>query len=165
MELYLVRHGIAVSLGEAGTENDDDRVLSDKGLRRTRAMAQALKALESAPQTIWSSPLPRARQTAEILAEALTPEHGMRLAPALTPNVQGRASFEWLAGLPPCDSLMLVGHSPGMERLASLLLTGRATLKTDFKKAAVMRLWCEGPLRLGAATLEWFLPPGIVRKL
>ena len=165
MELYLVRHGIAVSLGEAGTESDEDRMLSEKGLRRTRAVARALTQLDCQPNAVWSSPLPRARQTADIMAEYLTPENGVRLTPLLEPDVTSRKTMEWLTSLPEADALMLVGHMPGLERLASCLLTCRATMNAAFKKAAVMHLWFEGPVQAGAATLEWFLPPAILRKM
>src|SRR5262249_48637670 len=69
MRLYLMRHGPA---GERATWTDDDqlRPLTEKGDRRMRSAAEGLKLLNPVVDTLLSSPLVRARQTAEIVGAA-----------------------------------------------------------------------------------------------
>ncbi len=68
MDLVLFRHADALNVGEAGIKTDEERPLSDKGKVRAKASARGLKALGLKPDLILSSPLVRARQTAEIVA-------------------------------------------------------------------------------------------------
>ena len=68
MKIFLVRHGIAVDLGEHGVKSDADRMLSTVGKRRVKDIALALKRLGAVPERIASSPLTRARETAEIFS-------------------------------------------------------------------------------------------------
>ena len=71
MNLFILRHGIAVEPGTPGFENDADRPLIPKGERRLRAAAAAMKKMELSFDLILSSPFVRARQTAEIVAREL----------------------------------------------------------------------------------------------
>ena len=73
MKLALIRHAEAVVLGEQGTTADFDRMLTELGRRQAAALAQALQRIGCIPGLILTSPLVRAWQTAEILAETLTP--------------------------------------------------------------------------------------------
>ena len=70
MHILLVRHAIAAPLSSPA-ERDEDRQLTDLGKRRFRIVAEALRRIAPKPSTILTSPLIRARQTAEILAKTL----------------------------------------------------------------------------------------------
>ena len=72
-ELYLLRHGIAVDPVSSGMP-DDARPLTEKGIKRMRQIAGGLRTLDLELEAIVSSPLVRAKETAEIVAVAL----GMR---------------------------------------------------------------------------------------
>ena len=68
MEVYLIRHGIAA---ERGTySNDDERPLVDKGINKTKKVAKSLREIGVVFDVICTSPLVRAKQTADILFEA-----------------------------------------------------------------------------------------------
>jgi phosphohistidine phosphatase len=69
--IYLVRHGIAVDHQDRGPLADDDRPLTDKGRRRFRRAARAFARLGETPDFVFTSPLVRAAQTAELLVAAL----------------------------------------------------------------------------------------------
>src|SRR5215207_9309159 len=69
MEIYVVRHAIAVEQGTPGYESDSQRPLTDKGRRKMRQIARALRNLGVEFDLILSSPYVRARETAEILAD------------------------------------------------------------------------------------------------
>ena len=71
IRIYLVRHGIAVDHEDRGNLDDDDRPLTGKGRRRFRRTARAFARLGEPLDFIFTSPLARAVQTAEILAGAL----------------------------------------------------------------------------------------------
>src|SRR5438105_10768988 len=68
IRVYLVRHGIAVNPADSGGLPDDDRPLTGKGRRRFRRAARAFARLGELPDFLFTSPLIRAAQTAEILA-------------------------------------------------------------------------------------------------
>ena len=71
MNLYLLRHGIAVDPSKPGIARDAERPLLPKGKRRLRQIAEAMGALGISFDVILSSPYERAKQTAEIVAKSL----------------------------------------------------------------------------------------------
>jgi phosphohistidine phosphatase len=160
MELYIVRHGIAEEKFPDGT--DAARALTDEGRRKTARAARGLAALGVRPDLIVSSPLLRARQTAEVLAEALRPAEGIAEAQWLSPGIPPAGTVRQLARLAH-RSVLLVGHMPDVSALASLLLTGRPSADIVFKKAAVCALSFDGRARAGCARLEWLLQPRHLR--
>ena len=164
MQIYLVRHGIAVDIGTHDVTRDEDRMLSDEGLRRTRWAALGIKELCGRVPRVISSPLIRAKETAAILAEVLgsaqTVEACLELAPAgdLT-RLIGR-----LESMGP-DPVMLVGHMPDLGQLASMLLSGTPHLNIQFKKAACCCISFPGPVRPGQGGLAWHMPPQALRSI
>lgn len=162
MEICLVRHAIAVERGTPGYEADALRPLTPKGRDRMREAARGLATLVT-PQLILTSPLLRARQTAEIVAAAY------RLAPPketeFLANGDDRSLLHELAELD-AASVLLVGHEPYMSGTLALLLTGdSSTMSTDYKKGAAALVTCGGEPEPGNCVLEWFLPPSALRLL
>ena len=86
MNLYILRHGIAVEHGAAGYEKDSERPLTGKGERKVWMIAEAMEAMKISFDLILSSPLVRARQTAEIVAEALKAKKRLELTDTLAPQ-------------------------------------------------------------------------------
>lgn len=120
--LYLLRHGLANAL-EPGAVSDHERVLSPEGIERTTAAASALRRLRISPVAIWTSPLPRTLQTAQIVATALNlPAPLVREELAIDNGAEG--VLKALGGVR-VPSLMLVGHNPDLQILAALLLGAR----------------------------------------
>ena len=164
MQIYLVRHGIAVDIGTHDVTRDQDRMLSDEGLRRTRWAALGIKELCGRVPRVISSPLIRAKETAEIMAEVLgsaqTVEVCLELAPAgdLT-RLIGQLEF-----MGP-DSVMLVGHMPDLGKLASMLLSGTHHLNIEFKKGACCFISFPGAVRPGQGRLEWLMQPKALRSI
>ena len=123
-ELYLVRHGIAAERAEGG---DQARPLTADGVSRLRAEAAGLAALEVDWDLILTSPLVRARQTAEVLAEVMknaTTVVTSALAPLATPE----DTLSEIGRHAEHTRLALVGHEPNMGEVAARLLAqiGRA---------------------------------------
>src|SRR5260370_30768905 len=124
MNLYILRHGIAVEHGAAGYENDDERPLTGKGERKMWAIAEAIEALEICFDSILSSPLVRARQTAEIVADALKCKKRLELTDTLSPQPGTKPLIEYLQDQRALDDILLVGHEPFLSQLISLLVSG-----------------------------------------
>lgn len=148
--LYLVRHGKA----EDGAD-DASRRLTDGGRRAVRHVAGRLQGAEVQIDRIEHSGLERARETAEILAAAVSGQV-VEVSDLHPEDRVDRVSARLLDT--DVSSLMLIGHLPFMARLASYLLTGQEDAGIlHFKTSAVACLSIDS----GQWTLEWFLPPGM----
>ena len=86
MNLFLLRHGLAVERAEFHFASDHLRPLTPKGKRQLRKIATAMRAMELRFDVILSSPLVRARQTAEIVAADLKLEKRLVFADELKPG-------------------------------------------------------------------------------
>ena len=168
-ELLLLRHGIAEERA-IGLE-DAQRSLTPEGRERTRHQLARLEALGLHCDLVLSSPLVRARQTAELaVAAGLAPE--LELAAALAPLADPLPLLErWLGAVSPRPGwrrLALVGHEPDLSTLAALLIgvpMARAPQALQLKKAGVALLQWPGtpPMDLlGSARLELLLPPRVL---
>ncbi len=162
MQICLVRHAIAVERGTPGYEADALRPLTPRGRDRMRDAARGLATLFT-PQLILTSPLLRARQTAEIVAAAY------RLAPPKETeslaNGDDRALLHELGDLD-AESVLLVGHEPYISATLTLLLTGgSSSMSVDYKKGAAALISCSGEVEPGNCWLEWFIPPSALRAL
>jgi phosphohistidine phosphatase len=161
VNLYLLRHGIAVDPGAPGYENDSERPLLPKGERRLRSAAAAMEKLELSFDLILSSPLTRARQTAEIVAVELKLRKRLELSDDLAPGGSFKALVQKLNGFEPApENVLLVGHEPGLSRLISLLVSGGADAAAiEMKKGGLCKLEA-GELRHGrCAQIAWLLTP------
>jgi phosphohistidine phosphatase len=160
MNLYLLRHGLAVEPGSPGYATDADRPLTAEGERKMERIAEAMKALELSFDLILSSPYLRARQTAEIVAKTLKARKRLELADVLTPAHGPERVVAHLKSLAPTpQDALLVGHEPGLSELISFLVGGGADLAITMKKGGLCKLAAE-PLTAGhCASLEWLLTP------
>ena len=84
MKLYLLRHGDAVETGDPKFK-DAERPLTPKGIQRTKQLAHALQQMEISFEAMLSSPLVRARETAEIVVRGLESSGKLELTDSLTP--------------------------------------------------------------------------------
>ena len=138
-ELYLVRHGLA---GVSRPSRDDrSRPLTRSGVRRTRAVARRLLEAGLRVDTLLSSPLVRARQTADILcAVGLAPRP--ETFPPLAPGGDVAVFLRWLRRWQRKRKrrLGLVGHMPDLGAWAEVLLFGEARGRLVLKKAGVLGL-------------------------
>jgi phosphohistidine phosphatase len=162
MLLLLVRHADAGERDPEQWPDDRERPLTSKGRKVQRRVSKALGEFGLVPTHLLTSPWLRAAQTAEVLAETLNIPHPTIPCEALA----GPPELSRLAddiGEPGSDSIVaLVGHSPWIEELAALLLTGKPTsLRVDYPKSGVMGIDLERPTA-GAGELRFFLRPKMV---
>jgi phosphohistidine phosphatase len=163
MDLFLLRHGIAAELGAPGAKTDAERPLTAEGRRKLRGVAAAMRLLKLEIDHVFSSPLVRARQTAEIIARELRTSP-VELLEALQPAGTPREVLRALKPFASAGSILLVGHEPNLGELATTLLGGAAGSRVAFKKAGLCRLECTA-LAPGRGCLHWLLTPGQMLRL
>jgi phosphohistidine phosphatase len=163
MNLYIMRHAEA----EAGVESggDEARVLTARGRVRTREAASGLRALGLRFDTILTSPLLRAAETAELVADEYSNNPPPQVLPALSPEVSAREAIAALAPFTPHDRVLIVGHEPQLSKLVGSLLTSSANVAIRFKKGACVALAMSEAVEPGAAELRWMLTQRQLRKL
>lgn len=163
IELLLVRHAIAA---DRGPEFPDDRLrpLTPAGTARWRKAVAGLRALQVEVDLVLTSPLVRARETADLLAAGLEGKPAVEETAALAPGAEAAAITQVIARIGRRHRrLALVGHEPDLGELAARLLRARGAL--EFKKGAVCRIDVDVATPGGPGTLRWFLPPRVLRKL
>lgn len=159
MKLYILRHADAGEASAEGYTTDAARVLTPKGIKRTRQLANALRQMEITFDVILSSPLIRAQQTAEIVARSLRKEKHMRHAGQLAPDGSLSDVLALIESVrAKAGSILLVGHEPSLSHLISLLCTGGPNLGLTLKKGGLCRLELN-EAKPGSASLEWLLGP------
>ena len=160
--VYFIRHGIAA---ERGTFQDDgQRPLIEKGIIKTTKIAQHLGAVGLKFNTLLTSPLVRARQTAELLCqEGLAEEY--QLFEPLAPEGSLENWLHWLANWQSRNhtSLALVGHEPDLSNWAQQLVHGESNHQWVLKKAGVIGVEVpEAHNAIGHSQLFWLAPPRLM---
>lgn len=118
MKIYLVRHGEAVSEDDAGS--DRDRWLNANGREAVRVLGRLLRETKVEPDAIVCSPLPRATQTAELLAQSLDYLGVIASLRSLEPAAQpARAAAEIQQH---GQAVIVVGHEPSISMLGAHIL-------------------------------------------
>lgn len=153
MILYFLRHGRA---GEARSTDDASRELTDDGIAALRAAAPTWRRLNLRPDLVLSSPLARARQTAELVCEAVggTPTVDDRLAPGAAWSDFARA----MAAQPDARRVLFVGHEPDLSRTI-VELTGAAAVR--MRKGGLACLEFYGVPEPGGAEIAWLIDPDL----
>lgn len=131
-----MRHADAVA--ETLALRDPHRHLSSHGRTQARALGDRLRWHDCAPSQIWSSPLVRAVQTAELVALGLGLDTPVEALPHLAPDGSARDVANAVRALPADTAVMLVGHEPSISAIGALLVGA-----TDFEaldKAQAVRI-------------------------
>jgi phosphohistidine phosphatase len=161
-ELLLVRHGVAEERGDAWPD-DTKRPLTDDGLSRMRKAARGLARIGVVVDVVLTSPLVRARQTAEILTAAIDPRPSLVSVDALAPDGSYAALVAELEKYARKTRMALVGHEPGIGELAARLIGSRGSIA--FKKGAVCLIAVDDIPPSDPGELRWLLTPKILRAL
>jgi phosphohistidine phosphatase len=164
MNLYLVRHADARPAGEQGITVDEDRPLSEDGLRQARALGQALKRLGITLNHILTSPLRRAVDTAGELARGLQlPPEAVQSCNQLSPDQSSKKLAKELLKVEG-ENLLLVGHEPDLGQHTAWLM-GSKKARVELAKGAVACVECDGAPQKGAGALRWLLTPKVLTAL
>ena len=156
MILYFLRHGLA---GDriSWQEGDHVRPLSDKGKERMHQEAGKIASLDLGIDCIITSPLTRALQTAQIVAEHLGMQDDLIVDERLAPGFDHDSLAEILHAYPKVKSLLLVGHEPDFSETISAIIGGGRIVckKGSLAKVNIAEETMEG-------VLEWLAPPGLL---
>jgi len=167
MELFLLRHGIAVERGDLDYQNDADRPLTAKGRRELRQTAAALRKMKLGFDLILSSPILRARQTAEIIAAELKLVKRLEFSDDLKHGGDVKRMVAELNRRKPApEKVLLVGHEPDMGELIALFVTGKTDAGFALKKGGLAKLEIVRKLSAGrCAILNWLLTPKLMERM
>jgi phosphohistidine phosphatase len=160
MNIFILRHGIALERDDWKGKDDSLRPLTREGEKQLQKISRALKKMKLEFDLILSSPYARAKTTAEIVADKLKLKKRLKLSEALIAEGEPEQVVNEITALkPPPEYLLLVGHEPYLSQLISQLISGDAGMNIDFKKAGLCRLKVD-ELRFGrCATFCWLLTP------
>lgn len=162
MELYLLRHGIAVERGTPGFKKDSGRPLTQEGKEKMHQIAEAMLGMELRFDLILSSPYVRAEQTANIVAGDLDEE--VTFTRFLEPGGNALRLISQINDESP-QRVLLVGHEPDLSQLISVLITGGSVAGIELKKGGLCKLTTDKLVFGRCATLDWLLTPKQLRQL
>ena len=161
MELYFLRHARAMKR-EEWTGPDERRPLTAKGAALMQREAVALAKLDLRLDLIVTSPLERARHTAEITAKALGMKKRVVQSTALAPGFSVQKLARFLASRPKVSRVMFVGHEPDFSQVLSELTGGGRII---CRKGCFARVDIAGTtFSRGSGRLIWLLQPEVLAK-
>ncbi len=154
MILYFLRHGDAGT--QASGMADDERLLTDDGIAALRSAAPLWRRLNLRPDVVLTSPLARARQTADLFCEAIGGE------PIADDGLRPGASWGNLARAmsvhPDARRVLFVGHEPDLSS-AIAELSGAGSVR--MRKGSLACLEFYGVPEPGAGEIAWLLDPDL----
>ena len=161
MQLYFLRHGKAVEPGGPDACDDASRALTPDGITEIEAEAEVLDRLGVRPDVIWTSPLLRARQTAEIVARRLGLEKRLMETELLAPGCDLDRLRKLLERQGTVERVMLVGHEPDFSSMVGDLISARG-VAMELKKGGLAVVQLDGSVRAGKGVLRWLVPPKLL---
>jgi phosphohistidine phosphatase len=165
MNLYIVRHAIAVERGTPGYEDDSQRPLTDGGLKKMKKITKGLDRLGIELDVILTSPYVRARDTAKILGDRFNMTDKIFFSENLIPPGNFEALVFEIHEKYDLANVALVGHEPMLSSLISWLMTGDINARMTLKKGGVAYLTSDSVFQDGRASLEWLLTPAQMVQL
>jgi len=163
-QLYVMRHGIAVARGDPNFPDDTKRPLTPEGKKKLRGVARGLFRLGLCIDSIISSPLVRASETAAVVAEVLAPGVKVESSDFLRPGGSLQALLTSLAKRPDHRSVLIIGHEPDLSDSAAKLI-GNARANFQFKKGGCCRIDFDRFPPRPPGKLIWWLTPRVMRKI
>jgi phosphohistidine phosphatase len=161
MIIYFLRHANAgESLSNA--KKDEKRALDRDGIEQCGLVGRALVALDSSVDTIVSSPLKRATQTASLVGNELGYEGKLQLEDALRPGASFADFRRLLEKYVRQEAILVVGHNPNLsEFLGRTISEPGCEAAIELKKGAVAKV----EMGRGGAVLHWCVSPKVLRLL
>jgi phosphohistidine phosphatase len=163
MQLYIVRHGIAIDREDPKCPPDPDRYLTEEGIEKTKQVAKGIAALGATADLLMSSPYVRAMQTAEIFADALDyAKQKIRRTDLLLPGSEATLFYRELAKDKQSSTVFCFGHAPQLDDLIAVGLGSKHPV-TSLKKAGVALLELKR-MSPPSGELVWLATPKLLRR-
>lgn len=161
MIVYFLRHANAGN-HLANPKKDEKRALDKEGIEQCGYVGRALASLDVQVDTVISSPLKRATQTAALVGNELGHEGKLQIDPALRPQGTFAEFRKLLDKYARQEAIMVVGHNPNLsEFLGRIITDAGCEAATELRKGAVAKV----ELRRTSGSLQWVLTPKILRTL
>lgn len=160
--MYLVRHGIAFERGQDWPD-DARRPLTHKGAARMREVVDGLLALGVELDLVITSPLVRAKQTADLLIAGWPVAPALVVSPSLAPGAPPTSVTDVLSQHTQSSGVALVGHEPELGEFGAWLIGARHPLQ--FKKGGVARIDVPMLPLGGSGELIWMATPKMLRAM
>ena len=156
-EVYVIRHGIA---DDAADHNgiDGERQLTKKGREKVKGVVKYLLSRHIRFDLVVSSPLVRARETAEIVNNACSRSRNLVISDLLVPDGSYDELILFLNNMPE-ERVAIVGHEPFLSGFISYCLSRSSMPYVRMKKAGIACLTCEDKLEAGNCVLAWLMGP------
>jgi len=163
MELYIVRHGIAVDREDPNCPADPERFLTEEGIEKSRQVAKGVAEIASIPDLILTSPYLRAAQTAELFAGVLEyAKQKIRKSDLLLPGAEPLQLFRELAKNKDLSTVFVFGHAPHLDDLIATSIGTKHHI-SSLKKAGVALVELKR-LVPPIGELLWLATPKLLRK-
>jgi phosphohistidine phosphatase len=163
MQLYIVRHGIAIDREDPKCPSDPERYLTEEGAEKTKQVAKGMAALGITGDLFLASPYVRAAQTAEIFANVLDyAKQKIRRTDLLLPGAEPSLLFRELAKDKQASAVFLFGHAPQLDDVISMALGSKKHV-TALKKAGVALVELKR-LSPPIGVLAWLATPKLLRR-
>ncbi|MEK6299237.1 MAG: phosphohistidine phosphatase SixA [Acidobacteriota bacterium] len=166
MELYLIRHGVAQQLGLKNDFTDEKRTLTTEGRDRMREAARGLRKLGVQLDLLLTSPLVRAVETAELVAEAVgLSKKEIIQTGGLAPGGSADELFAEIKSHTGVESAALVGHEPYLGELAARMVQGSGRFAMNLRKGSVCSINVVETVPAFRGELVWLMTPKQLRLL
>ena len=163
MQLYIVRHGIAIDREDPKCPPDPDRYLTQEGMEKARQVAKGVAEIGVAPDLLLSSPYVRALQTAEIFAAELDySKSKISKSDLLLPGAEPIQLFRELAKDKDLSAVFVFGHAPHLDDVIATSLGSRHHI-SSLKKSGVALVELKR-LVPPSGELLWLATPKLLRK-
>lgn len=158
LELYMIRHGYAgVSLEDEAM--DEERPLKKKGKEQIKEVSKGLKALKTRFDVVLSSPLLRAKESAEILNAVCGKSQEVEITDLLRPGSSYNNLIKFLNAFKDFKKVAIVGHEPFLSGFASYCLSKNKSPFMSLKKGGVLMLEIDEVIKPGQCLLSWLMEP------
>ena len=163
MQLYIVRHGIAIDREDPKCPSDPERFLTEEGIEKTSEVAKGVSKIADTPELMLTSPYLRAAQTAEIFADALDyPKQKIRKTEALLPGAEPLQLMRELGKDKDQSTVFVFGHAPHVDELLATVLGSKHHISA-LKKAGVALVELRR-LVPPSGQLVWLATPKLLRR-
>jgi phosphohistidine phosphatase len=162
IDIFILRHGEAGNR-MAAVEKDSERPLTPEGRAEIQKIAKSLKAVGLETDRIYTSPLRRARETGEIVANVLKIPT-LKEWDELKPDGSKAALYRKLARLEQGSRPILVGHEPYLTSMIGEII-GTTSANIVLKKGGVGKVRITSFTPRISGELRWLLTPKIIAKM
>lgn len=162
-ELYIIRHGLAGKSLEDKTM-DEERSLTKKGKEKVKEISKGLNELKISFDVVLTSPLLRAKETAEIINAYCGENKEVVITDLLKPDSSYNSLVKFLNQFKEHEKVAVVGHEPFLSGFASYCLSKNQDILINLKKGGILMLEIDQKIKPGQCILSWLMKPKQISK-